>query len=280
MPFKVSIVLPVHNGEKYIETCVKSIINQTHRNFELIIVDDASSDSTNCIVNNLALLDGRIRILKNKRNLKLPESLNRGFSNADGVWATWISHDNILEENFLQLMLEASTKSKADCVYTDYKLIDSNGEILGMAKMRSPENLNYGNCVGASFLYRLSIHNALNGYDVTKFLYEDYDFWIRMKNSGFHMTHVAISPYRYRLHEEQLSVLKRYPRDFVKFRWNLLHQAVPADPKRISSATISVIGLALRTRNPDLGVIYFLKSARHWNLIIKNMASRIGEIKK
>ncbi len=76
---KVSIVLPTYNGEKYIRESVESIINQSFTDWELIIVDDCSTDHTAMIVDQYASEDFRIKVIHNKKNQKLPQSLNIGF---------------------------------------------------------------------------------------------------------------------------------------------------------------------------------------------------------
>ena len=80
----VSIVLPVHNGARFLALSIESCLQQTHRNIELIIVDDCSSDSTPEIIRKYADMDDRVKQLRNEPNRGLPESLNVGFGNAHG----------------------------------------------------------------------------------------------------------------------------------------------------------------------------------------------------
>ena len=89
----ISIVLPVYNGEQYIDKAVESIIGQTYKNWELILVNDCSTDHTLEILEEYAGKDVRIRIINNTHNLKLPASLNVGFENAKGRYLTWTSDD-------------------------------------------------------------------------------------------------------------------------------------------------------------------------------------------
>lgn len=84
----VSVILPVYNGEKYLEQSIRSVLDQTYENLELIIVDDASTDNSLYIAQNLAREDSRIRIITNSENLKLPKSLNKGFEDANGEYYT------------------------------------------------------------------------------------------------------------------------------------------------------------------------------------------------
>lgn len=82
----VSVLLPVYNGERYLEQSIRSVLEQTYENLELIIVNDASTDNSLYIAQNLAKDDSRIRIITNPENLKLPKSLNKGFENANGLY--------------------------------------------------------------------------------------------------------------------------------------------------------------------------------------------------
>ena len=94
----VSIVLPVYNGQKYLEESIKSILNQTYSDIELIIVNDASTDCSEEIILNFQKEDQRIVYIKNNQNLKLPQSLNKGFAYAkDGKLITiTATHESVL----------------------------------------------------------------------------------------------------------------------------------------------------------------------------------------
>ena len=80
----ISIVLPVYNGEKYLRESIDSILAQTMRDWELIVVDDCSKDATPAILAEYAARDRRIRVLRNEENQRLPRSLNIGFAETRG----------------------------------------------------------------------------------------------------------------------------------------------------------------------------------------------------
>ena len=100
--YKVSIVLPVYNGETYLSLAVESILRQTYGNWELIIVDDCSADNSYGIAKSYAKKDPRITVYKNRENKKLPRSLNAGFCMATGDLFTWTSDDNILKPETIE----------------------------------------------------------------------------------------------------------------------------------------------------------------------------------
>lgn len=101
----VSIVMPVYNGEKYLKQSITSVINQTFKDWNLIIVDDCSTDSSPKIMNEYAKSDNRIQVIHNKVNSKIPASLNNGFEKASGRYYTWTSDDNIYEHDAIEKMV-------------------------------------------------------------------------------------------------------------------------------------------------------------------------------
>ena len=217
----VSIVLPVWNGEKYLEQALQSVLNQTYKNFELIIVNDCSSDSSLEIANKYAQSDKRIRILSNSLNLKLPKSLNVGFEAAVGKYYTWTSDDNLLHPTFLEEMLHDLQAIKADIIYADFNSIDESGSIIGVSPVGSAEDLVIANSIGAAFLYRKEVHISLNGFDVDCFLYEDYDFWVRSYLNGFIFSKSKKVLYDYRRHEQSLTSSQVIPEKFAFYRYRL-----------------------------------------------------------
>jgi glycosyltransferase involved in cell wall biosynthesis len=200
----ISIILPVYNGEKFVSDAIKSVLNQTYRNFELIIVNDCSTDSTLEIISEFALQDSRIKVITNQINKKLPASLNVGHKYATGDYITWTSDDNLYQPNAFEYYLSYLQGNKYDIVYSDFDLIDDNGVVLKRRNLSEPEYLINGNCVGASFLYKRYVFEALKGYGENLFLVEDYDFWMRALIK-FKFKYIPESLYFYRSHDESLS---------------------------------------------------------------------------
>lgn len=201
---KISIILPVYNGEKFISDAINSILKQTHENFELIVVNDCSTDSTSAIISKFAALDSRIKIITNPINKKLPASLNIGHQSATGDYITWTSDDNLYKPNAFETYLYHIQNSTSHIVYTDFDLINDNGVVLKRRNLSEPEYLINGNCVGASFLYKREVYESLKGYNEDLFLVEDYDFWLRALTT-FKFSYLPESLYCYRSHRDSLS---------------------------------------------------------------------------
>ena len=202
---KVSIVLPVYNGARYLENAIKSCLSQVFKDLELIIVDDASTDETSLIAERYSRLDTRVRLLRHEVNKKLPAALNTGFAVARGEFLTWTSDDNCYRPTAVAAMLDfLSKKPDVDIVYADYTAIDSSGDFLQQVSVSDPIYLVRENIAGPCFLYRRIVQERVGGYDESLFLVEDYDFWLQAA-AFFRMASLHQDLYLYRRHETSLS---------------------------------------------------------------------------
>ena len=202
----ISIILPTFNGEKYILQTIQSCIQQTFADWELIIVDDGSTDDTPNIIASYIASDKRIRSVKHPSNKKLPAALNTGFSIAKGHFFTWISDDNIFYQNALQKMLETLNKNPTtDIVYADMDIINDTGQKIGKWPVRDVKLLGYrGNTIGGCFLYRRNVHESLRGFREDFFLAEDYHFWL-LASENFIFYRIKEPLYGYRQHDLSLT---------------------------------------------------------------------------
>jgi glycosyltransferase involved in cell wall biosynthesis len=204
----ISIVLPTHNGSKYIEETIKSIIKQTYSKWELIIVDDCSTDETPLIIKRYVNNDESICSVRHLKNLKLPNALNTGFSYAKGDYLTWISDDNYYHPEALEKMSTfLDNNPQIDIVYADYQLIDEKGKYIETKRKPGPEKLLYGNCIGPCFLYRRIVQLIVGNYSEDFFLAEDYEYWLRCSHH-FKFAHLDRILCYYRKHKESLSLRK------------------------------------------------------------------------
>lgn len=201
----ISIVLPTHNGRKYIEQSIRSCQEQAYGHWELVVVDDGSTDDTPAIVAGFTKADPRIRGLRHPEKRGLPAALNTGFADARGDYLTWTSDDNLYAPEALEVMAAFLTAHPdTDIVYADCREIDNDGKVTGYRAVGPPLELLDRNCVGACFLFRRSVFGDVGGYDERLFLVEDYDFWLRA--SMRHRMEPMHRPlYHYRTHSGALS---------------------------------------------------------------------------
>jgi len=129
---QVSVIMPAYNAEKYIGEAIESILNQTYKDFELIIVNDASTDSTGSIIKTYAEKDERIVVLENEQNLNIAGSLNRAISAAKGEFLARMDADDIALPERLEIQSKAMQENpKVAVVGNDINLIDENGSVIG-----------------------------------------------------------------------------------------------------------------------------------------------------
>jgi len=208
---KVSVILPVYNGKKYIRESIDSILKQSFTDWELIIVNDCSTDGTAEILAEYAAMDNRIAILHNAVNQKLPRSLNIGFSKARGEYLTWTSDDNHYLPDALQVMVEYLEKNAGEAIVRcDYYFIDAEGKRIGESEKYSDFDMYRWNCFGACFLYRREVRETVGEYNTNAFGVEDYDYWLRILEKYGTIHSIEKRLYEYRRHEGSLSVTKRH----------------------------------------------------------------------
>jgi glycosyltransferase involved in cell wall biosynthesis len=202
----VSIVLPTYNGTRYLAESVQSCLDQTYQDFELIIVDDCSTDDTPQLITEFAAKDKRIRPFRNESNLRLPKSLNAGFARSRGRYLTWTSDDNLYLPNAIEVMVAALEREPdVGMVYTPQTCIDKNSRDVGFTCFGGPADaLAYNNPVGASFLYRREVYESVGDYSAELFLVEDWDYWIRIAEK-FPVRLLPEIVYKYRIHDDSLS---------------------------------------------------------------------------
>ncbi|NOZ96114.1 MAG: glycosyltransferase, partial [Acidobacteria bacterium] len=223
-PGLVSIVLPVFNGGDLLQESLNSILAQTYENFELIAIDDGSTDGSAEILDRYAERDSRIRVV-HQENQKLPRSLSNGFRLARGQFLTWTSHDNRLKPDFLEKMVNCLHRHPNwDMAYANMDIVGDDGLPLigsgwyfGYQEPRGSQHIHLpairgelntwpNNYVGAAFLYRDRVAALLGDYGADRFTVEDYDYWMQV-NELLELHHVDFDEpvYEYRFHERSLT---------------------------------------------------------------------------
>lgn len=203
----VSIVLPVYNGEQFLRKSIDSVIAQTFQNWELLILDDCSTDSSPDIAKEYAQKDSRILYFRNEHNLRLPGNLNKGFSLAKGDYLTWTSDDNMYRPTAIEKMVCALQENPdAHLAFASCQIIDENDSLAEfiMVNELSKKRIVGIDSVGACFLYTRKAYETVGDYDTEYILVEDFDYWQRIFH---HFGAVTIEEilYDYRYHSGALT---------------------------------------------------------------------------
>ncbi len=206
---KISVILPVYNCELYIKDAMDSILNQTYTDFELLVIDDASTDKTVEIIKSYT--DSRIILIQKPKNLGYTDSLNYGLKNAKGEYIARMDGDDFsLPTRFEKQVAFLDTHPDAVLCGANYSIIGT--EVTNQLPENNDEiqiQFIRNNCIAHPVvMLRNSIlkENAIV-YDVTKEPAEDFDLWVRLLNYGklHNLQEVLLN---YRVHQKQVSNLQ------------------------------------------------------------------------
>ena len=130
MNYKISIIVPVFNVEKYLERCINSIINQSFNDFEIILIDDGSNDKSGLICDKYAEKDKRIKVI-HKENRGISSARNCGIDESTGKYILFVDSDDWIEENELEIINSIISEKEYDLIYFGYSMdfIDENKSI-------------------------------------------------------------------------------------------------------------------------------------------------------
>ena len=125
-----SIIMPAYNSEKYISEAIESVLKQTYTNWELLIVNDCSTDNTEEIIKSYQQRKTKIKLINQKENQGAANARNTGIQNAKGKYIAFLDADDIWREEKLQKQIQILQNSNADITYTAYLMIDETGKTI------------------------------------------------------------------------------------------------------------------------------------------------------
>ncbi|MBQ9850853.1 MAG: glycosyltransferase family 2 protein [Clostridia bacterium] len=153
----ISVIIPVYNVEKYLRECVDSVLNQTYGNFEIILVDDGSTDSSGEICDEYVDKDERVTVVHQK-NSGPSKTRNTGLENANGKYIYFLDSDDYIEKNALELLLNTAESDQADLVFFDARSFSDDGA-----------DIKQGYVINGSY-------EAKSGYEILAELHKNKDY--------------------------------------------------------------------------------------------------------
>lgn len=206
----ISVIMPVYNGEEFLRETIDSVLNQTYQNFEFIIVNDGSVDSTQQIIDSYN--DKRIVPLNLTRNQGVSNARNRGTDLSKGEFIAFCDADDLYDPSRLQTQLDFLTGNPTVDVCGSYFIVFENDqEILirhPITDQEIKEHFFTGNCIGQPSVMGKSGVFQKYKYDPELQASEDYDLWARMATGGVVFANVPFPLVKYRLHPAQASKTK------------------------------------------------------------------------
>jgi glycosyltransferase involved in cell wall biosynthesis len=211
---RVSVLLPVYNGELYVRDAVESVLAQTFQKYELVIIDDGSTDQTAAILDGYQQLNSCIRLYHHAKNQGLIATLNHGLDLVRGEYLARIDADDIsLPDRFTQQVHILDADPDLVIIGSAYELIGAQGEVLRID--RHPQNdtsIRWKLLFQCSFAHpsvMIRIETLRKGnlkYDVNMLHGEDYDLWSRLLNYG-KGGNIGVPLIQHRVHSAQLTQL-------------------------------------------------------------------------
>ena len=183
----VSIITPSYNASKFISETINSVLSQTHENWELLIVDDYSSDSSNKIIEKFIKKDNRIKLIKLKENSGPAVARNKAIAEAKGRYVAFLDADDLWYPKKLEKQIDFMSRYNLVFTYSSYDLIDENGNDLGIFKTK--ERISYNELLRTCNIGCLTaiVDVSCIGKDYMEDVgHEDYTLWLKiLKKIGF-----------------------------------------------------------------------------------------------
>ncbi len=209
MPSLVSIITPMFNSEAFISETINSVINQTYIDWELILIDDNSTDKTLSIVQEFINKHSNIKLLKNEINYGAAISRNKGIDFAKGNFIAFLDADDLWKPEKLEIQIACMQAKNCDVCFSSYELIDEKGEVLNK-KVKALPQLSYNKLLKSNYIGNLTgMYNAkVLGKIKTPNLRkrQDWLLWLEaIKKSGKNAQSIQESLAYYRVRENSMS---------------------------------------------------------------------------
>lgn len=213
---KISVLMACYNPiREYFAISIQSILNQTYKNFELIIVDDGSEEVVVDLLNNLNIKDSRIRVIRNEKNMGLANALNLGLEYCSGEYIARMDDDDIAYSNRLEKQLNfVCNNSEIVGSWSGYKRITEQGEFIENGKVINKPNdflkilISKGNqFVHSTLFIKKEVMQYIGGYDENLRYAQDSDLYIRILEK-YNMGYIEDCLLEFRVNKKRQNLYK------------------------------------------------------------------------
>ncbi|MFW5980984.1 MAG: glycosyltransferase family 2 protein [bacterium] len=220
----VSIITPLYNSEKYIAETIESVLAQTYQSWEMIVVDDCSSDCGPQIVEEYAEKDKRIRLIRLEKNSGAAVARNRAIEEAEGRYLAFLDSDDLWKIDKLEKQLEFMTENNYAFTYTDYQQISEEGKPLDKV-IKSPSKLGYKKALYTNYVGCLT---AIYDTEELGKVYmplirkrQDYAYWLKILKSVDYGYSLKENLAYYRIRSNSVSSNKI---NLLKYQWKMYRE--------------------------------------------------------
>lgn len=238
MKDKVSVIVPIYKAEKYLDKCIESIVNQTYKNLEIILVDDKSPDKCPEICEKWAKEDKRIIVSHNEQNMKVAQTRNNGLKLATGDYIAFLDADDIWHLDKIEKQLKFMKEKDCKLSYTSVQFIDDDGNMLEK-KFTVPEEVTFKKLLKQNVI---TLSSAMISKEVLRdrvfhddHLHEDFIMWLEiLKNEtekaygikevlvDYRLTPGSKSRNKWKSLKMTYGTYKHFKLNWIKAHWNLM----------------------------------------------------------
>jgi teichuronic acid biosynthesis glycosyltransferase TuaG len=208
-----SVIIPVYNGEKYLDEAIASAVRQTIKNIEILVVDDCSTDCTAQIINNWVKKDPRVKYLSTFTNKGVAKARNTGVQEAKSEWIAFLDADDIWEPDKLALQFACQRANDAKLIYSAARCIDENGQPNGNYFL-VPTTIDLQTILGGNDIICSSVlitRSLMISFPMSHAnAHEDYITWISILKTGLIAYGVTEALVNYRISSTSKSGNKRH----------------------------------------------------------------------
>lgn len=234
----VSVIIPAYNAEKIVGFTLDSVINQTYKNLEIIIVNDCSKDKTLDVLNAYAKKDKRIKVMSNEKNSGVAETRNNALRVATGDYIAFVDADDVWNLEKIEKQLGFMLENDYKLTYTSVQFIDNDGNLTGQ-KFIVPEEVTFNKLLKQNVI---TLSSAMISKEVLgdrifhdDHLHEDFIMWLEiLKNDvdkahgikdvlvDYRLTPGSKSRNKWKSLKMTYGTYKHFKINFIKAHWNLM----------------------------------------------------------
>ena len=183
----ISIIMAAYNTEKTIEQAINSVLSQTYTNFELLVVNDCSTDRTAELVKSIAAKDSRVRLISNVKNSGVSYTRKHGLEEAKGSWIAILDSDDAWAPKKLEKQIDLQRRTNADLLFTGSAFMDSDGQPIDWY-LHAPAEVTYRQLLKQNVLSNSSalVRKELYAkhYAIGDGMHEDFAIWLSILKKG------------------------------------------------------------------------------------------------
>ena len=205
----ISVIIPYYKKEKFIKSTIKSILNQTYKKFEIIIIDDEITEKSKILLNKISSLDKRIRIFNNLRNMGAGYSRNYGIKKSKGSFIAFCDSDDLWHKSKLKFQINKMKQLNLKISTTNYKIIDENDKYLGLRK--SFNNLTFKKLINSCDIGLSTVIVKRSLFEKKKYRFanlktkEDYVLWLTITRDNITIRNFSVNLTLWRKCKDSLS---------------------------------------------------------------------------